>query len=38
MRQVASGHGQINYELAVKDMMRYHDADFPIGNLVDIMN
>jgi len=36
MWQVAGGHGQINPELAVKDMMRYHDAGFTSWDLADI--
>jgi aryl-alcohol dehydrogenase-like predicted oxidoreductase len=36
MWQVAGGHGQINPELAVNDMMRYHDAGFTSWDLADI--
>ena len=36
MWQVAGGHGQINHELAVKDMMRHHDAGFTSWDLADI--
>jgi aryl-alcohol dehydrogenase-like predicted oxidoreductase len=36
MWQVAGGHGQINPELAVKAMMRYHDAGFTSWDLADI--
>ncbi len=36
MWQVAGGHGQINSELAVKDMMRSHDAGFTSWDLADI--
>jgi aryl-alcohol dehydrogenase-like predicted oxidoreductase len=36
MWQVAGGHGQINPELAVKDMMRYHEAGFTSWDLADI--
>jgi aryl-alcohol dehydrogenase-like predicted oxidoreductase len=36
MWQVAGGHGQINHELAIKDMMRYHDAGFTSWDLADI--
>ena len=36
MWQVAGGHGQIDPELAVKDMMRYHDAGFTSWDLADI--
>ena len=36
MWQVAGGHGQINHELAVKDMMRYHDSGFTSWDLADI--
>jgi aryl-alcohol dehydrogenase-like predicted oxidoreductase len=36
MWQVAGGHGQINPELAVKDMLRYHDAGFTSWDLADI--
>ena len=36
MWQVAGGHGHINHELAVKDMMRYHDAGFTSWDLADI--
>ncbi|MDQ6723241.1 MAG: aldo/keto reductase [Thermoproteota archaeon] len=36
MWQVAGGHGHINPELAVKDMMRYHDAGFISWDLADI--
>jgi hypothetical protein len=36
MRQVAGGLGQINYELAVKDMIWSNDAGFTTGDRVDI--
>ncbi len=36
MWQVAGGHGHINPELAVKDMMRYHDTGFTSWDLADI--
>ncbi len=36
MWQVAGGHGAINPELAVKDMIRYHDAGFTSWDLADI--
>ena len=36
MWQVAGGHGQIDPELAVKDMMRYHDAGFTSWDRADI--
>jgi aryl-alcohol dehydrogenase-like predicted oxidoreductase len=36
MWQVAGGHGQIDHELAVKDMIRYHDAGFTSWDLADI--
>src|SRR6476469_2775070 len=36
MWQVAGGHGQIDRELAVEDMMRYHDAGFTSWDLADI--
>jgi aryl-alcohol dehydrogenase-like predicted oxidoreductase len=36
MWQVAGGHGLINQELAVKDMMKYHDANFTSWDLADI--
>ena len=36
MWQVAGGHGQINPELAIKDMVRYHDAGFTSWDLADI--
>jgi len=36
MWQVAGGHGQINPELAIKDMLRYHDAGFTSWDLADI--
>lgn len=26
--QVAGGHGYVNHELAIADMVRYHDAGF----------
>ena len=28
MWQVAGGHGYINHELAIEDMMKYHEAEF----------
>jgi aryl-alcohol dehydrogenase-like predicted oxidoreductase len=36
MWQVAGGHGYINRELAIADMMRYHDAGFTSWDLADI--
>jgi aryl-alcohol dehydrogenase-like predicted oxidoreductase len=36
MWQVAGGHGYINHELAIADMMRYHDAGFTSWDLADI--
>ena len=36
MWQVAGGHGYIDHELAVADMMRYHDAGFTSWDLADI--
>lgn len=36
MWQVAGGHGQINQELAIKDMIRHHDAGFTSWDLADI--
>ncbi len=36
MWQVAGGHGHINHELAIKDMMRYYDAGFTSWDLADI--
>ena len=29
MWQVAGGHGYIDQELAIADMMRYHETGFP---------
>ena len=36
MWQVAGGHGYIDHELAVAEMMRYHDAGFTTWDLADI--
>src|SRR3546814_8238110 len=36
MLQVAGGHGQIDHELAMADMLRYHDAGFTTWDLADI--
>jgi aryl-alcohol dehydrogenase-like predicted oxidoreductase len=36
MWQVAGGHGYIDHELAMADMMRYHDAGFMTWDLADI--
>jgi aryl-alcohol dehydrogenase-like predicted oxidoreductase len=36
MWQVAGGHGRINDELAIKDMIKYHQAGFTTWDLADI--
>ena len=36
MWQVAGGHGHIDHELAMADMLRYHDAGFTTWDLADI--
>jgi aryl-alcohol dehydrogenase-like predicted oxidoreductase len=36
MWQVAGGHGYIDHELAMADMIRYHDAGFTTWDLADI--
>ena len=36
MWQVAGGHGYIDRELAIEDMMKYHDAGFTSWDLADI--
>ena len=36
MWQVAGGHGYIYYELAIEDMIRYHEAGFTSWDLADI--
>lgn len=36
MWQVAGGHGYINQDLAIADMMKYHDAGFTSWDLADI--
>ena len=36
MWQVAGGHGFIDHELAVADMVKYHDAGFTTWDLADI--
>ena len=36
MWQVAGGHGYIDHELAIADMMKYHDAGFTTWDLADI--
>src|SRR5215216_4639237 len=36
MWQVAGGHGYIDHELAIADMMKYHDAGFTTWDLANI--
>jgi len=36
MWQVAGGHGRINSELAIAEMVKYHDAGFTTWDLADI--
>src|ERR671925_467695 len=36
MWQVAGGHGYIDHELAMTDMIRYHEAGFTTWDLADI--
>jgi aryl-alcohol dehydrogenase-like predicted oxidoreductase len=36
MWQVAGGHGYIDHELAIKDMMKYHEVGFTSWDLADI--
>lgn len=36
MWQVAGGHGYMHHELAIADMLRYHDAGFTTWDLADI--
>src|ERR1700752_4664985 len=36
MWQVAGGHGYIDHELAIEDMMRYHETGFTTWDLADI--
>jgi len=36
MWQVAGGHGYIDHELSIADMMRYHDVGFTTWDLADI--
>jgi aryl-alcohol dehydrogenase-like predicted oxidoreductase len=36
MWQVAGGHGYIDHELAIEDMMKYHNAGFSTWDLADI--
>jgi hypothetical protein len=36
MWQVAGGHGYIDHELAIEDMMRYHETGFTSWDLADI--
>ena len=36
MWQVAGGHGYIDYDLAIADMMRYYDSGFTSWDLADI--
>lgn len=36
MWQVAGGHGYIDHELAIEDMMKYHEAGFTSWDLADI--
>jgi hypothetical protein len=37
MWQVAGGHGYIDHELAIEDMMRYHETGFTTWDLADIL-
>ena len=36
MWQVAGGHGYIDHESAIGDMIKYHDAGFTTWDLADI--
>jgi aryl-alcohol dehydrogenase-like predicted oxidoreductase len=36
MWQIAGGHGYIDRELAIEDMIRYHEAGFTTWDLADI--
>lgn len=36
MWQVAGGHGYVDHDLAIADMLRYHDAGFKTWDLADI--
>jgi aryl-alcohol dehydrogenase-like predicted oxidoreductase len=36
MWQVAGGHGDINREMAIQDMLRYHEQGFTTWDLADI--
>jgi aryl-alcohol dehydrogenase-like predicted oxidoreductase len=36
MWQVAGGHGHIDHDLAIEDMLRYHEAGFTSWDLADI--
>ncbi len=36
MWQVAGGHGRIDHELAIEDMVKYHEAGFTSWDLADI--
>jgi aryl-alcohol dehydrogenase-like predicted oxidoreductase len=36
MWQVAGGHGRIDHDLAIEDMLRYHEAGFTSWDLADI--
>ena len=36
MWQVAGGHGQINEEMAISEMLRYHESGFTTWDLADI--
>ncbi|MGB9168525.1 MAG: aldo/keto reductase [Nitrososphaeraceae archaeon] len=36
MWQVAGGHGYVDHDLAIPDMLRYHDAGFTTWDLADI--
>jgi aryl-alcohol dehydrogenase-like predicted oxidoreductase len=36
MWQVAGGHGYIDHELAIEDMLKYHEAGFTTWDLADI--
>jgi hypothetical protein len=38
MWQVAGGHGYIDHELAIEDMMRYHETGFTTWDFADISN
>jgi aryl-alcohol dehydrogenase-like predicted oxidoreductase len=36
MWQVAGGHGKINQESAISEMLQYHDSGFTTWDLADI--